>query len=342
MRFLAALLPASLALAACEDPTLEHPLAVTVTAEVPRVRLDLFHATAVDVSLVERGRVLAAASALAPALPVARGAGELQLRLLDGIPDDRELVPVAWADANGNGLLDLDPAGQSEVARALGKDRDLLIAVISAADHWRGTLRSVSGTRALAEGNLQGWAATVSASLEGPPVADTDDDGLSDDDERALGLDPRSADSDGDGSLDGAEVGDVDSPHDEDGDGLLDALEPDDLDEDADGSTAEEDADDLDACVPSAFQCDSDDDGLSDGREAEVGAAPWDPDTDGDGQLDGDEDQDTDGDGAYDVIERDDTDADGDGTADSFDVDDANPCVPVAIPGCDGDPPPPP
>lgn len=329
-------------LAGCEDPTLEGPLTLAVQSELPAVRVDLFDAAPLQVSLVEPGRVLGGEAALKPALRVARGAGSWRLYLKDGIPDERALVLVAWADADGDGALDLDPAGRSESARVVAKERDLLVAVESAPDHWQGTLRSVAGTRALAEGNLEGWAATLDALTEGPPLADRDDDGLADDVERRLGTDPGRSDSDGDGALDGAEVGDPENPNDEDDDGALDALEPDDVDDDGDGASAQEDADDLDPCVPSADACDSDEDGLSDGREDAVGTDAWDPDTDGDGQLDGDEDADSDGDGVSDAVERDDRDADGDGTVDQYDPADADPCVPVLIPGCDGDPPPPP
>lgn len=335
------LLPALL-LAACEDPTLEGPLLIHVEGELPALRVDLFDAALLQVSLVEPGRVLGGEAALKPALRVARGAGSWRLHVKDGVPDDRALVLVAWADADGDGALDLDPSARSETARVVGKERELLVSLESAPDHWRGTLRSVAGTRALAEGNLEGWTAVVEARTEGPPLSDRDDDGLADDVERRLGTDPGFSDSDGDGALDGVEIGDPDDPADGDGDGLLDALESDDVDEDGDGTSAQSDVDDLDPCVPSDDVCDSDEDGLSDGREQAVGTDPWDPDTDGDGQLDGDEDTDSDGDGHTDALERDDTDADGDGTVDQHDPADADPCVPVLIPGCDGDPPPPP
>ena len=61
---------------------------------------------------------------------------------------------------------------------------------------------------------------------------DSDGDGISDEREIELGLNPNSTDSDGDGILDKVEIGDIDNPTDTDGDGIIDAL---DLDSDGDG-----------------------------------------------------------------------------------------------------------
>jgi len=62
--------------------------------------------------------------------------------------------------------------------------------------------------------------------------ADSDGDGISDDREKELGLNPNLKDSDEDGILDSVEIGDINSPIDTDGDGIIDAL---DLDSDNDG-----------------------------------------------------------------------------------------------------------
>lgn len=355
VRCQAALLTAAVSLSvsllgACEDPTLEGRLVATLETDQPDARVDLFAAEDLEVSLVEPGRVLVPAVRtpvqLLPALRVSRGAGELRLDFKDGIPDGVELVLVAWVDADHDGKLDLDPsrspAARSEVARAPQRDADLLIGLHSEPDHWRGTVRSVFRTGDLAEGRLEGWRLALDAAREGPPLADRDDDGIDDDTEVALGTDPGRADTDGDGSPDGAEIGDPEHPEDDDDDGVLDALEPAGVDEDGDGADAEEDRDETDPCVPSADACDSDEDGLSDEDEGWLGTTPWDPDSDGDGELDGDERDDSDGDGKSDALERDDTDEDGDGTVDELDPSDGDPCVPVEIPGCAGDPPPPP
>ncbi len=107
----------------------------------------------------------------------------------------------------------------------------------------------------------------------GPIPTDSDGDGLSDEEEVALGTDPLDPDTDGDGLDDGAEV----------------AAGTDPLDPDTDG------------------------DGVSDGEEVTLGTDPLDPDTDGDGLTDGEEvalgtdpvDDDSDGDGIVDGADPD-------------------------------------
>lgn len=75
---------------------------------------------------------------------------------------------------------------------------------------------------------------------------DWDGDGLSNDEEKKLGTDPKNRDTDGDGLDDKAEVGDVASPKDADGDKRPDALEPSDFDSDKDGKPDDQDGDDSD------------------------------------------------------------------------------------------------
>jgi len=131
-------------------------------------------------------------------------------------------------------------------------------------------------------------------------AADADGDGLSDDEEGALGTDPNNPDTDGDGIQDGPEVA-----------AGLDPLDPTDatLDPDGDGLTnAEEVAQGTDP-----NNSDTDGDGLSDGEEVNIqGTDPLDPDSDGDDLTDLEEigtfgtdpnDPDTDGDGANDGLE---------------------------------------
>ena len=73
-------------------------------------------------------------------------------------------------------------------------------------------------------------------------ATDSDCDGLSDADEAKLHTDPHNPDTDGDGKLDGAEVGpDPTHPKDTDGDGIIDALEPSNFDTNGDGVPDEED-----------------------------------------------------------------------------------------------------
>jgi len=108
---------------------------------------------------------------------------------------------------------------------------------------------------------------------------DRDADGLTNAEERLAGTDPGVPDSDGDGFVDGDEVGpDPAAPLDTDGDGTIDALDPDD---DGDGiPTAEEGPFDTDGDgVLDPYDEDSDGDGIPDG--AELGG-----DSDCDGRID--------------------------------------------------------
>jgi len=75
---------------------------------------------------------------------------------------------------------------------------------------------------------------------------DWDGDGLSNDVEQQLGLNPNNKDTDNDGQEDGQEVGDPQSPTDSDGDGKIDAKEPSDFDSDLDGTMDSQDKDDTD------------------------------------------------------------------------------------------------
>ena len=129
---------------------------------------------------------------------------------------------------------------------------------------------------------------------------DIDGDGVNNSDEKAAGTDPYNPDTDGDGVNDGDEDTDGDgkpnkdesNPNedkitDKDGDGIPDIIDRDDEDgpkgdKDGDGIINEEDPD-------------ADGDGVSNDDEKEAGLDPLNPDTDGDGVNDGDED--TDGDG---------------------------------------------
>jgi hypothetical protein len=87
---------------------------------------------------------------------------------------------------------------------------------------------------------------------------DSDNDGLTDDEESALGTDPNDPDSDNDGFSDGGEI---------------------------DAGTDPTDSEDH----PQPTADDSDGDGLTDAQEEELGTDPNDPDTDGDGFSDGEE-----------------------------------------------------
>jgi surface protein len=154
---------------------------------------------------------------------------------------------------------------------------------------------------------------------------DPDGDGLTNNQEEALGTDPANPDTDGDGISDkfDPEPLDGDISTDTDGDSIIDLL---DLDDDNDGY------DDFlelelgtDGKNPEEFPEDQDGDFLPDAKEEELGTDPTNPDTDGDGILDGQDDfpldpnkgVDTDGDGIDDILDPDD---DGDGVNDSNDL----------------------
>lgn len=169
-------------------------------------------------------------------------------------------------------------------------------------------------------------------------ILDTDNDGVSDEDEKADGTDPTKADTDGDGINDGDEKNDKTNPlvadTDEDGvhdgdektdgtnplvadtdeDGVKDGIEKTDgtdplkSDTDKDGiSDGDEKADGT-----NPLKLDSDDDGINDGEEKTNKTNPLNADSDEDGISDGDEaadgtnplQADTDGDGVTDGQEK--------------------------------------
>lgn len=111
------------------------------------------------------------------------------------------------------------------------------------------------------------------------PIIDTDDDGLSDEEENKLGTDPLLMDTDQDSISDSQEVGvNLDSPSDSDQDDIIDAL---DFDDDNDGiSTLDEEK-----IGTSSLHADTDEDGILDALE--IGSDLGSPiDTDGDGIID--------------------------------------------------------
>ena len=173
---------------------------------------------------------------------------------------------------------------------------------------------------------------------------DRDGDGLTDEEEDALGTDPDDADTDADGLSDGDEVNvhstdPLDS--DTDADGLLDgdevnvhSTDPLDADTDADGLT---DGDEVNDHGTDPLDADTDGDGCTDGDEVSTHSTdPTIADTDGDGVLDCDEvsggtdpnNADSDSDGLSDGEERDEgtdpnnADSDSDGLTDSEEVND--------------------
>jgi large repetitive protein len=174
-------------------------------------------------------------------------------------------------------------------------------------------------------------------------AADTDGDGLTNAQEDALGTSRSNPDSDGDGTNDGTEVGNVAAPTDTDGDGIINALESTAVDTDGDGVNNQLDPANTNPCSPNASNAaclavDSDGDGLTNGQEDTLGTDRSNPDTDGDGANDGTEvggnvgaPIDTDGDGVPNVFESGTDDADGDGIANSSDPDADNDGIPDSV-----------
>ncbi|OQX04063.1 MAG: hypothetical protein BWK73_37430 [Thiothrix lacustris] len=158
------------------------------------------------------------------------------------------------------------------------------------------------------------------------PDNDSDNDGLTNAQEKAIGTDPLKADTDNDGESDSVEVGSTPAnPLNTDGTGGNDALESDDLDADNDGVVNELDADDASA------DNDSDNDGLTNAQEKTLDTNPLKADTDGDGENDMAEISNvanplnTDGDSKNDAVESSILDADSDGVMDEFDANNADP-----------------
>lgn len=134
---------------------------------------------------------------------------------------------------------------------------------------------------------------------------DADNDGVNNDDEKAIGTDPLNPDSNGDGVKDGDEDFDKDGKtnaeesevpsgrvKDNDGDGIADPGITDKNNNDvADLAEGDNDGDG----IPNSEDPDADGDGVSNDDEIRAGLEPLNPDSDGNGIKDGDEDSDNDG-----------------------------------------------
>ena len=134
---------------------------------------------------------------------------------------------------------------------------------------------------------------------------DADNDGVNNDDEKAIGTDPLNPDSNGDGVKDGDEDFDKDGKtnaeesevpfgrvEDNNGDGIADPGITDKNNNDvADLAEGDNDGDG----IPNSEDPDADGDGVSNDDEIRAGLDPLNPDSDGNGIKDGDEDSDNDG-----------------------------------------------
>ena len=179
---------------------------------------------------------------------------------------------------------------------------------------------------------------------------DQDNDFMSDAEENIIGTDPNNDDTDNDGIIDGRDSNPLDpgnnsNSDDSDGDGIPDSIDPDD---DNDGYSDEVEIGlGTDPNDSNETPSDQDSDFIPDELEEDFNTDPNNPDTDGDGILDGQDDFptdpdrgiDTDGDGIDDTQDPDDdddgvlddddafptnadetSDSDGDGIADPLDL----------------------
>jgi len=147
-------------------------------------------------------------------------------------------------------------------------------------------------------------------------VTDSDNDGLPDDIEISLGLDPNNPDTDGDGIKDGDEVG-MQTVNIE----LNETVLP------GDDGTSDPGLDTGTDTGTTDTTTDSDNDGLTDYEEAVTGTDPTNPDSDNDGISDGAElGQDSDNDGLSDTVETEtgtnpnNPDSDNDGLTDAEEI----------------------
>ena len=133
---------------------------------------------------------------------------------------------------------------------------------------------------------------------------------------------PVSVDSDGDGIWDGDEYGTDGVINYNDSHPCLQDSDDDTVRDDEDGCPLNDIYADAENCGMGAVGSDRDRDGMSDVAEARMGTDPNNPDTDGDGLLDGEEDNN--GNGIWDVDEHEsnplDPDTDGDGLNDGLEV----------------------
>jgi hypothetical protein len=229
------------------------------------------------------------------------------------IPATGNPITIPGLDVLGLAVVNLSLAAFSPTDTSSGATADASLDAVLALD----LNVKLAGTDLvdlhLGVGQMDATATGPTGGVECDPVVDddTDDDGLTDDEEGDIGTDPLDPDTDDDGINDGDEVtGDTNDDYgneptdpldpDSDDDGLEDGEEtgthntdPNDADTDDggvdDGTEVNEDGTDPLDGSDDMVDDDTDDDGLTDDEEGDIGTDPLDPDTDDDGINDGDE-----------------------------------------------------
>ena len=277
----------------------------------------------------------------------------------DGLTDNQEIAlgtDPTNPDSDGDGISDLNDPQPLSGDQNLDSDNDGIIDLLDPDDDNDGY-----------DDELEIELNTDSKNPASFPP-DQDQDKLPDAIERELGTDPNNPDTDGDGVIDGEDDFplDAESSEDTDGDGIPDNIDTDDdndgvndlddafpkdpsetTDTDGDGVGNNVDFDDdndgysdeseiaggSNPTDSNSFPEDADQDFLSDAMEVILGTDPNNPDTDGDGIIDG---QDPSPNGGSNLGTVDDF--DGDGILDAIDPDDDNDGVPDLIDSFPKDP----
>jgi hypothetical protein len=242
--------------------------------------------------------------------PFTPGSGARDIELVRDVVAAGETVTIAGADTSStlvlatSGRLTIGISGSggtTSVGNGEARVLDGELVVTNQADGPATFVAAIIGAP-VADAAPPTTAAPTATTLPPPPsrptttapAIDSDNDGLSDAEETALGTDPGNPDSDGDAIDDGTEVHDTGSNPlvvDSDGDGIEDYPEVDiyntspsqfDTDGDGIGDGAEVFSNGTDPLNP-----DSDGDGLDDGTEGSIGTDPTNADSDLDGAPDG-------------------------------------------------------
>ncbi|GAA3650616.1 hypothetical protein GCM10022237_07980 [Nocardioides ginsengisoli] len=195
--------------------------------------------------------------------------------------DAKDDQPASGTDSDGDGLTDAEEAQLGTDPHQPDTDGDGLTDGAEVHTHQTDPLDADTDDGGVTDGaEVANGTNPVDDPSDDFPNDDKDGDGLTTDQEIALGTDPANPDTDGDGLTDGAEV----TTHhtdpldpDTDGGGVKDGAEV------TRGTDPRDPSDD----VPAPADVDTDGDGLTDAEEAQLGTDPHKADTDGDGLTDG-------------------------------------------------------